>query len=179
MSMQANASLILENRGVRQNSAHTFASHARTRLAASVQPNAGGPGLSRTLEGSEKNGRGWSRCSTGPNSPGADISHHLVIYVFRPALLFESAYAIHVHVFKNNLGAVILSAASVLVLSTVLTAALMIGLTSGSWAWGCPRAVWFELPGHRSGYGNGDRQGARRTMFGRPTSSGSAHLARD
>ncbi len=74
---------------------------------------------------------------------GAHASPHLIIFVFLPALLFESAYAIDVHVFKNNLGAVVLLAVPALVLATGLTAALMVGLLSGSWAWGWVPALVF------------------------------------
>ncbi len=74
---------------------------------------------------------------------GTHVSPDLIIFVFLPALLFESAYAIDVHVFKNNLGAVVLLAVPALLVATGLTAALMVGLLSASWAWGWMPALVF------------------------------------
>jgi Na+/H+ antiporter len=74
---------------------------------------------------------------------GAFITSDLIIFVFLPALVFESAYAIEVHEFRKNLGAVLLLAGPALVLSTVLIAALMVGLTRGSWSWGWSAALVF------------------------------------
>ncbi len=76
-------------------------------------------------------------------SHGATISPDLIIFVFLPALVFESAYAIDVHTFKNNVGAVIVLAVPALLVSTVLVAALMIGLTGFTWSWGWPVALVF------------------------------------
>ncbi len=74
---------------------------------------------------------------------GASISPHLIIFVFLPALVFESAYAIDVHTFKNNLGAIVVLAVPALVASTLMVAAAMVGLTSFSWHWGWPAALVF------------------------------------
>jgi NhaP-type Na+/H+ or K+/H+ antiporter len=76
-------------------------------------------------------------------SRGAGISPDLIIFVFLPALVFESAYAIDVHTFKNNVGAVIVLAGPALLLSTVAVGALMVGITTPTWAWGWPVALVF------------------------------------
>ncbi len=74
---------------------------------------------------------------------GAAISPHLIIMVFLPALIFESAYAIDVHTFKNNVGAIILLAVPALVVATVVTAAAMVGITAPFWGWGWSAALVF------------------------------------
>jgi Na+/H+ antiporter len=73
----------------------------------------------------------------------AHISPDLIIFVFLPALLFESAYSIDTNVFKNNVGPIMLYAVPALVLATGLTAALMVGLASDAWGWGWPAALVF------------------------------------
>ena len=74
---------------------------------------------------------------------GAEISPYLIIFVFLPALIFESAYSITVHTFRKNLGAILIYAVPALVLSTVMVAALMRGLTSMDWLWDWPAALVF------------------------------------
>jgi Na+/H+ antiporter len=77
---------------------------------------------------------------------GAAISPHLIIFVFLPALVFESAFALEVYAFRKNLGAVGVLAVPALLCSTVLTAALMVWLTSAGgfdWHWGWIAALSF------------------------------------
>jgi Na+/H+ antiporter len=77
---------------------------------------------------------------------GAAISPHLIIFVFLPALVFESAFALEVHAFRKNLGAVGILAVPALLCSTVLTAALMVWLTSAGgfdWHWSWIAALSF------------------------------------
>jgi Na+/H+ antiporter len=77
---------------------------------------------------------------------GAAISPHLIIFVFLPALVFESAFALEVYAFRKNLGAVGVLAVPALLCSTVLTAALMVWLTSAGgfdWHWGWIAALAF------------------------------------
>ncbi len=74
---------------------------------------------------------------------GALISPDLIIFVFLPALVFESAYAIEVNEFRKNVGAVLLLAVPALVMSTVAVAALMIALTGSTWGWGWHVALVF------------------------------------
>lgn len=70
---------------------------------------------------------------------GAEISPHLIIFVFLPALVFESAFAMDVYAFRKNIGAILLLAVPALVAATFATAALMVWLTShdvlGGWQW--------------------------------------------
>jgi Na+/H+ antiporter len=74
---------------------------------------------------------------------GSAISPHLIIMVFLPALIFESAYAIDVHTFRNNVGAVVVLAVPALVVATLVTAAAMVGITAPFWGWGWPAALVF------------------------------------
>jgi Na+/H+ antiporter len=70
---------------------------------------------------------------------GAEISPHLIIFVFLPALVFESAFAMDVYAFRKNMGAILLLAVPALVAATFATASLMVWLTSydvlGGWQW--------------------------------------------
>jgi Na+/H+ antiporter len=70
---------------------------------------------------------------------GAAISPHLIIFVFLPALIFESAFALDVYAFRKNIGAVLTLAIPALLAATFATAALMVWLTShdllGGWRW--------------------------------------------
>lgn len=76
-------------------------------------------------------------------SAGSEISPNLIIFVFLPALVFESAFALDVYGFRRNLGAVLTLAIPALLVSTVLTALLMVQLTSGSWQWSLYAALVF------------------------------------
>ena len=74
---------------------------------------------------------------------GASITPDLIIFVFLPALVFESAFAIDVNEFRKNVAGVALLAGPALVLSTVLVALLMIYATGPTWHWGWPAALVF------------------------------------
>jgi NhaP-type Na+/H+ or K+/H+ antiporter len=76
---------------------------------------------------------------------GTAISPDLIIFIFLPALIFESAFSIPVHAFRKVVGATAVLAVPVLLVSTVATAALMMGLTSVTpgWAWGWGAALAF------------------------------------
>ncbi len=74
---------------------------------------------------------------------GAHISPDLIIFVFLPALVFESAYAIDVHEFKKNVGAVVILAGPALVLSTLAVGAFMMLLVPAAWGWTWPAALAF------------------------------------
>ncbi|HJL24609.1 MAG TPA: cation:proton antiporter, partial [Polyangiaceae bacterium LLY-WYZ-15_(1-7)] len=79
---------------------------------------------------------------------GHAVTADLILFVFLPALVFESAFALDVHAFRKNLGFVALLAVPALVVATGLTAAWMVGLTSpalgvGGWAWGWAPALVF------------------------------------
>jgi Na+/H+ antiporter len=74
---------------------------------------------------------------------GDGLTPHLIVFVFLPALVFESAFAIDVHSVRKNIGAIILLAVPALVVCTFVTAAMMVGLTGSSWAWSWPAALVF------------------------------------
>jgi NhaP-type Na+/H+ or K+/H+ antiporter len=73
----------------------------------------------------------------------ASISPDLIIFVFLPALVFESAFALEVHGFRRNLNAIAWLAGPVLVVATVATAFAMVVLTRGSWNWSWPAGLAF------------------------------------
>jgi NhaP-type Na+/H+ or K+/H+ antiporter/CRP-like cAMP-binding protein len=74
---------------------------------------------------------------------GADFAPDLIIFVFLPALVFESAFAVDVNKFRKNLGAVALYAGPVLVVATVLTAGLLLLLTASTWHWSLVASLVF------------------------------------
>ncbi len=57
-----------------------------------------------------------------------NIKPDLIIFVFLPALIFESAYAIDLHTFKKTVGAAIVFAVPALLFATVLTGGMLYGL---------------------------------------------------
>ncbi|MDH5491560.1 MAG: cation:proton antiporter [Myxococcales bacterium] len=71
------------------------------------------------------------------------VSSDLIIFVFLPALVFESAYSLDVHAFLKNIGVVSILAGPALLFATALTAALMFGLTASSWQWSFAAALVF------------------------------------
>lgn len=71
------------------------------------------------------------------------ISADLVIFVFLPALVFESAFALDTHAFRKNVGFVLVFAGPALLLATGLSAAWMIFVTQGTWQWSWPSALVF------------------------------------
>lgn len=77
---------------------------------------------------------------------GAAISPHLIIFVFLPALVFESAFALDVYLFRKNLSIISTLAVPALVVTTVITAGLVVQLTRLSaigWHWGWITALAF------------------------------------
>ena len=79
----------------------------------------------------------------GPLAHGVAISPELIIFIFLPILIFESAFAIEVHAFRKNLGAVLTLAGPAVLASTGLIAVFMVWLTSSSWQWGWLEALVF------------------------------------
>ncbi|WP_442505741.1 cation:proton antiporter [Novipirellula sp. SH528] len=71
------------------------------------------------------------------------ISPDLIIFVFVPALVFESAFNLEVHRFRKNAGAVLVLAVPALLLATVATAGLMVVLTGSTWGWAWLPALVF------------------------------------
>ncbi|MBT8495607.1 MAG: sodium:proton antiporter, partial [Deltaproteobacteria bacterium] len=74
---------------------------------------------------------------------GATIPSDLIIFVFLPALIFESAFALDAHAFRKELGPIAMLAVPALLISTVATGGLMVVLTSWSWEWTVIAALTF------------------------------------
>jgi len=74
------------------------------------------------------------------------IDPHLILYLFLPTLIFEAAYALHVHTFKKSLGNALILAVPGIMVAIVITAAIGMAITYsgiglGSWTW--PVALMF------------------------------------
>ena len=76
-------------------------------------------------------------------SRGQLLSHDMVIFVFLPALIFESAFGMDVYAFRKELGSVTLLAVPALIICTVATAYLVFGLAGDSWGWSLSVALVF------------------------------------
>lgn len=68
------------------------------------------------------------------------IDPHLILYLFLPTLIFEAAYALHVHTFKKSLGNALILAIPGIVVAIVITALFVMMINSigwglGSWNW--------------------------------------------
>ena len=77
---------------------------------------------------------------------GKAISPDLIVFVFLPALVFESAFALDVHAFAKDLGFILTLAVPALLAATGLTAVWMVFATSVAgvdWSWGWPAALVF------------------------------------
>jgi len=76
---------------------------------------------------------------------GAEVSPDGIIFVFLPALIFESAYGVDLHTFRKDAGAVVLLALPALVIATGLTAGFMVLVSdaTGAWPWGWTGALVF------------------------------------
>ena len=74
---------------------------------------------------------------------GMIVSPGLIIFIFLPALLFESSYDLDGHLFKKNLGAISVLAGPAMLACIFLTAALMMWLTQDDWKWGWIPALTF------------------------------------
>lgn len=67
---------------------------------------------------------------------GMRVEPDLIIYAFLPALVYESAFAIDLHVFKKTVGPAIIYAAPGLVVATALSGALLYALLGvAGWDW--------------------------------------------
>lgn len=74
---------------------------------------------------------------------GSTLSPELIVFVFLPVLIFESAFSLEVHGFRRDFGAVLTLAVPALLASTGAIALLMLGLTSFRWQWGWLEALVF------------------------------------
>ena len=65
----------------------------------------------------------------------AAIDPHLILFLFLPTLIFESAFAIETHLFRRTFSQIAMLAVPGLVISTVLTAALTRYALPWNWSW--------------------------------------------
>lgn len=65
----------------------------------------------------------------------ARIDPHLMLYIFLPTLLFESAFDMDVHTFKKTIGQTLILAGPGLIASTFLTALLAKFVLPYNWSW--------------------------------------------
>ena len=65
----------------------------------------------------------------------AEISPHLILFVFLPTLIFESAFAMEVHLFRRMFLQIAILAVPGLMLSTSLTAGLAKWAFPWEWGW--------------------------------------------
>jgi NhaP-type Na+/H+ or K+/H+ antiporter len=65
----------------------------------------------------------------------AGIDPHLMLFIFLPPLLFESAYSIKWHVFRKTAGAAVLLATSGVVIATLITAGCVSSFLYPDWDW--------------------------------------------
>ncbi len=71
----------------------------------------------------------------------AEIDPHLIMFLFLPTLIFESAFAMEVHLFRRAFLQIVILAVPGLLVSTVLTA--LIAKTLFPWDWSWPTAFLF------------------------------------
>ena len=65
----------------------------------------------------------------------ADIDPHLILFLFLPTLIFESAHSIQTHLFKRAFSQIALLAVPGLIICTLLTAAFVKYLFPWDWSW--------------------------------------------
>jgi Na+/H+ antiporter len=74
---------------------------------------------------------------------GGRISPDLIVFVFLPILIFESAFSTDVHAFRRNIGPVLLLAGPIMLISTGLTALIALHVTPDHWQWSGLQALLF------------------------------------
>lgn len=65
----------------------------------------------------------------------SDIDPHLLLFIFLPTLIFESAYSLEVHLFKRIFSQIATLAVPGLIVSTIATAVLVHYLFPWDWSW--------------------------------------------
>ncbi|MBZ0136309.1 MAG: cation:proton antiporter [Planctomycetes bacterium] len=74
---------------------------------------------------------------------GTPLNTDLILYVFVPTLVFESALSLDTYHFARNIGPIATLAVPAMLACTVATAFLMVGVTGIDWAWSLPIALVF------------------------------------
>ena len=65
----------------------------------------------------------------------ARMDPHLMLYIFLPTLIFESAFVMDVHTFKKTIGQALILAGPGLILCTTLTALMGRYIFTYNWTW--------------------------------------------
>ncbi len=71
----------------------------------------------------------------------AEVDPHLILFVFLPTLIFESAFSLEVHLFRRIFTQIAILAVPGLLIATLATAALVKGTFPWEWSW--PLALMF------------------------------------
>ncbi len=74
---------------------------------------------------------------------GGRIGHELILFVFLPALVFESAYSIKVYAFLRDLRPIVLLAGPALLVCAGAMGAVMYFLTLSTWHWSVAACLTF------------------------------------
>lgn len=69
------------------------------------------------------------------------IDPHLLMYAFLPVLLFESAFLLDIHAIKKSIGQILVLAVPGYILSSLITAVVVMYLFSYSWSWNASMMV--------------------------------------
>jgi NhaP-type Na+/H+ or K+/H+ antiporter len=73
----------------------------------------------------------------------AGIDPHMMLFLFLPPLLFESAFNIKWHVFKKTAGAAVLLATSGVVIASIFAAVCVKGMFYPSWDWTMGKPTYY------------------------------------
>ncbi|WP_028581879.1 cation:proton antiporter [Desulfogranum japonicum] len=65
----------------------------------------------------------------------ADIEPHLILFVFLPTLIFESAFCMEVHLFRRMIGQIVMLAIPGLIIAAITTAGLAKIIFPWGWSW--------------------------------------------
>ncbi|MCA8916190.1 MAG: cation:proton antiporter [Planctomycetes bacterium] len=74
---------------------------------------------------------------------GTPLNTDLILFVFVPTLVFESALSLDTYHFARNIGPIATLAVPAMLACTVATAFLMVGVTGLGWEWSLPIALVF------------------------------------
>lgn len=71
------------------------------------------------------------------------VSPEMILFIFLPMLIFESAFSLDAHLFKKLLPNISLLAGPAILFTTLCTAYLMLTITPASWGWNLSYALLF------------------------------------
>ena len=108
----------------------------------------------------------WPEIGLGPSIHAASsVDPHLILFIFLPTLIFESAFSMDTHVFKKTFFQVFLLAVPGLLLTTFLVAGFAKSFFPWGWDWKTALMFRRDRKCHRSGgrRGTAARAGRRQT----------------